>query len=131
MLKKTEAEGSHWMFCIDATYKLNQEGNNSVDFSSILHSVANPDDYFRALCDEATDPRSFVEQSAAAIRRRRDFCAAAVSGGNAVGLIEGTSAVARLANRIIQVTRQEADNSEDPKYISVLNISAGQLQTRK
>lgn len=37
MLKKTEAEGSHWMFCIDATYKLNQEGNNSVNFSSISH----------------------------------------------------------------------------------------------
>ena len=40
MLKKTEAEGSHWMFCIDATYKLNQEGNNSVDFSSISHQIS-------------------------------------------------------------------------------------------
>ena len=35
MLKKTEAEGSHWMFSIDATYKLNQEGNNFFALNSI------------------------------------------------------------------------------------------------
>ena len=46
-------------------------------------------------------------------------------------MVENTSAIARLANRVLQLTKQEADNSEDPRYISTLNIAAGQLQTRE
>jgi len=45
-------------------------------------------------------------------------------------MVENTSSIARLANRALQLTKQEADNSEDPKYISVLNIAADQLQSR-
>ena len=97
-------------------------------FENLRAQYADGVNRIRALCDEATDPRSFVEQSAAAIRRRRDGCAAAVSGGDAVGLIEGTSAVARLANRIIQVTRQEADNSEDAAVSAALEPVAGRLK---
>ena len=97
-------------------------------FENLRAQYAEGVNRIRALCDEATDPRSFVEQSAAAIRRRRDGCAAAVSGGDAVGLIEGTSAVARLANRIIQVTRQEADNSEDAAVSAALEPVAGRLK---
>jgi hypothetical protein len=36
-----------------------------------------------------------------------------------------------LANRVLQVTKNEAENSEDPRYISTLNVAADQLQTRE
>ena len=39
--------------------------------------------------------------------------------------------VPRLANRVLQVTKNEAENSEDPRYIATLNIAADKLQTRE
>ena len=45
-------------------------------------------------------------------------------------MVENTSTIARLANRVIQLTKQEAENSEDSQYISLLSIAAEQLQAR-
>ena len=39
------------------------------------------------------------------------------------------SSFSRLANRVLQLTKQEAENSEDAKYIATLNFSAEQLQS--
>jgi Vinculin family. len=43
-------------------------------------------------------------------------------------MVEHTSAIARLANRVLQVAKQEADNSEDPAYVAALNRAANVLQ---
>ena len=73
----------------------------------------------------------FIGQSLAAMQHHTAGCDEAIVTKQPSKMVENTSAIARLANRVLQLTKQEADNSEDPKYISVLNISAGQLQTRK
>ena len=53
----------------------------------------------------------------------------AIRQGNAIKLVEHASALARLGNRVLQVGRQEAENSEDPRFISSLNYSADQLHS--
>ena len=85
----------------------------------------------RGLCDDATDSLSFVQLSAKAVKRRSENCDEAVREGDAVKLIENTSAVARLCNRIIQVTKQEAENSEDGSFSEALNPVAERLQEGK
>jgi len=46
-------------------------------------------------------------------------------------MVENTSAIARLANRVLIVARQEADNSEDTGFIHNLARAADQLQGSK
>ena len=43
-------------------------------------------------------------------------------------MVENTSNIARLANRVLGVAKQEADNSEDYNFISKVNQSADALQ---
>ena len=85
----------------------------------------------RTLADEATDSAMFVGQSLVAMQSHTGGCDEAIVTRQPTRMVENTSAIARLANRVLQLTKQEADNSEDPRYISSLNISAGQLQTRE
>ena len=46
-------------------------------------------------------------------------------------MVDNTSAIARLANRVLMVAKQEADNSEDPLYVNQLNAASEQLQAGK
>ena len=85
----------------------------------------------RTLADEATDSARFVGQSLVAMQAHTNGCDEAIVTKQPAKMVENTSAIARLANRVLQLTKQEADNSEDPKYISALNIAAGQLQSRE
>merc|ERR1719300_1004821 len=84
----------------------------------------------RTLADEATDSGKFVGQSLVAMQHHTAGCDEAIVTRQPAKMVENTSSIARLANRVLQLTKQEADNSEDPKYISVLNIAADQLQSR-
>jgi vinculin len=43
-------------------------------------------------------------------------------------MVENTSAIARLANRVLLVANQEAENSEDPEFIANLSQASGKLQ---
>lgn len=84
----------------------------------------------KALVDEATDTVRFIGESARAMKHYSDLCEDAITKGDPNRMVENTTAIARLANRVLQLCKQEAENSEDPRYISVLNISSEQLQVR-
>jgi len=84
----------------------------------------------RTLADEATDSGKFVGQSLVAMQHHTAGCDEAIVTRQPARMVENTSSIARLANRVLQLTKQEADNSEDLKYVSVLNVAAGQLQTK-
>lgn len=43
-------------------------------------------------------------------------------------MVDNTSAIARLANRVLLVAKQECDNSEDPHFIDNLNRASDDLQ---
>lgn len=85
----------------------------------------------RGLCDDATDTLSFVTQSLTAMEAKTQACEDAIKAGNALKMVENTSALGRLANRVIQIAKQEADNSEDPEYIEQMTDVAIALQNCK
>jgi len=99
-------------------------------FENLRRQFAETVSLTRTLADEATDSARFVGQSAVAMQQHTARCDEAIATKQPPKMVESTSSIARLANRVLQLTKQEADNSEDPKYISVLNIAAEQLQTR-
>ncbi|XP_059099435.1 vinculin-like isoform X3 [Tigriopus californicus] len=113
---------------IRMTYPENKAADEH--FENLRHQYAEAVHRVRGLCDEATDSLAFIEQSLEAMEDRTAKCEDAVRSGQALKMVENTSALARMTNRVIQVAKQEAENSEDPRYISELHISAEQLQAR-
>lgn len=46
-------------------------------------------------------------------------------------MVGNTSSIARLANRVLMVAKQESDNSEDPYFVERVNQAADLLQSSK
>jgi hypothetical protein len=65
------------------------------------------------------------------MRKHALMCEDAIVKNDANKMVDHTTAIARLANRVLQVAKQEADNSEDPVFISDINRAADQVQTGK
>jgi len=62
----------------------------------------------------------FSGRSVAAMRAATERCEEAIATRQAARMVEATTHIARLASRLLQLSKQEADNSEDPKFISIL-----------
>jgi hypothetical protein len=54
------------------------------------------------------------------MRQASESCEEAIAMRQPAKMVEGTTHIARLASRLLQLTKQEADNSEDPKFIAIL-----------
>lgn len=59
------------------------------------------------------------------------LCENAIANRQPQSMVENTSNIARIANRVLGVAKQEADNSEDYNFISNVNRSADELQRCK
>lgn len=46
-------------------------------------------------------------------------------------MVDNTSAIARLANRVLMIAKQEADNSEEPDFIARVNSASDQVHACK
>ncbi|XP_071743095.1 vinculin isoform X8 [Lepeophtheirus salmonis] len=99
-------------------------------FENLRKQYIETNDRARALCDDAVDSRDFVAKSLSAMEADARRCETCVRDSNSLGLVEEAMNIARLANRVFQVAHQEAENSEEPAFISTLNISAEKLQSR-
>lgn len=62
------------------------------------------------------------------MRRCTEECEGAIGRKEAQNLVDGTSQIARLANRVLMVAKQEAENSEDPVFIGRVTEAADTLQ---
>lgn len=82
----------------------------------------------RTLCDQATDPADFIRASEEQIQKYTILCDDAIRNRQPQKMVDNTSNIARLVNRVLLVARQEADNSEDPLFTSKLLNAAGQLE---
>ena len=100
-------------------------------FNNLRHQYADAMAKMRNHCDEATDSLAFIHQSIEAMENRASHCEDAVRSENPLKLVEHTSSLARLTNRVIQVAKQEADNSEEPGYSMQVNKAAETLQNGK
>lgn len=57
------------------------------------------------------------------------LCENAIVNRQPQSMVDNTSNIARLANRVLMVAKQESDNSEDPNFISRVNRAADELQS--
>ncbi|XP_046400947.1 vinculin isoform X3 [Ischnura elegans] len=98
-------------------------GNLRTQYADCVHHA-------RTLCDEATDSAEFIKLSEEQMRRQTKVCEDSLLRGQAGAgqMVEGASNVARLANRVLMLAKQEADNSEDPDFIAGVNAASDSLQ---
>ncbi|KAK9886524.1 hypothetical protein WA026_016801, partial [Henosepilachna vigintioctopunctata] len=82
----------------------------------------------RNLCDEATDSADFIKASEEQMRKHTFLCEEAIKNKQPQKMVDNTSAIARLANRVLLVAKQESDNSEDPHFIDDVNRASDNLQ---
>lgn len=82
----------------------------------------------RNLVDEAIDSGAFVGASEEAIRRHTQQCEMAISTRQVQSMVDNAASIARLANRVIMVARQETNNSEDAAFIARVDSATRRLQ---
>lgn len=82
----------------------------------------------RNLIDEAMDSAAFVRASEEAIRRHTQLCEMAISTRQVQSMVDNAASIARLANRVIMVARQETTNSEDGHFIGRVDGATRRLQ---
>lgn len=97
-------------------------------FENLRQQYAETIQRARSLCDEATDSADFVKASEEQMKKHSVLCEDAIAKNNPQKMVDNTSAIARLANRVILVAKQESDNSEDPAFIQRVNHAADVLQ---
>lgn len=100
-------------------------------FENLRQQYADTIQRTRALCDEATDSAAFIKASEDAMKMHTVRCENAIADGDAQKMVDNTAAIARLANRVILVAKQECDNSEDPAFIQRLSQATEALQNSK
>ncbi|XP_064476948.1 vinculin-like isoform X2 [Ornithodoros turicata] len=98
-------------------------------FENLRKQYAESVTHMRNLADEATDTSGFVRVTEDTIRRHTDMCEDAIARQQPQQMVDNTSSIARLSNRVLMVAKQESDNSEDPIFIGRVNNAADQLQS--
>ncbi|XP_014092469.1 vinculin [Bactrocera oleae] len=83
----------------------------------------------RTLCDQATDPSEFIKTSEEHMQMYAKLCEDAIVNKQPQKMVDNTSNIARLINRVLLVAKQEADNSEDPVFTQNLNAAANRLES--
>ncbi|XP_065366431.1 vinculin [Calliphora vicina] len=83
----------------------------------------------RTLCDQATDPADFIKTSEEHMQMYAKLCEDAIHAKQPQKMVDNTSNIARLINRVLLVAKQEADNSEDPIFTAKLNAATNRLES--
>ncbi|GMT24205.1 hypothetical protein PFISCL1PPCAC_15502 [Pristionchus fissidentatus] len=91
-------------------------------YSDALHRL-------RSHVDEAIDTHEFVRASENAMRRYTSKCEDSIATCEPQSMVDHTSQVARLANRVLMSAKNEADNSEEPAFVSRVNNAAAELHS--
>ncbi|XP_078053008.1 vinculin isoform X7 [Augochlora pura] len=97
-------------------------------FENLRQQYAGTMQRARALCDEATDSGDFIRTSEEQMQKHSFLCEEAIAKSHPQKMVDNTAAIARLANRVILVAKQESDNSEDPAFIQRVNYATDILQ---
>ncbi|KAH9388756.1 hypothetical protein TYRP_008101 [Tyrophagus putrescentiae] len=104
--------------------------NKSADehFENLKSQYQDNIEKLRSMVDESVDSVNFVNSSEDAILKYTTLCENAIANRQPQNMVENTSNIARIANRVLGVAKQEAENSEDYHFISNVNRSADELQ---
>eukprot|EP00080_Pristionchus_pacificus_P010946 PDM70966.1 deb-1 [Pristionchus pacificus] len=95
--------------------RLHNDSQNVEDhFNNIHRQYSDALHRLRSHVDEAIDTHEFVRASENAMRRYTNKCEDAISVGESQSMVDHTSQVARLANRVLMSAKNEADNTIPP-----------------
>ncbi|XP_060807514.1 vinculin [Amyelois transitella] len=82
----------------------------------------------RDLCDQAVDPLDFVRTAGELMQKHTYLCEDAIRNNDSQKMVDNTSAIARLANRVLLVGGAERDNTEDAEFARSLSAAHQRLQ---
>ncbi|CAH0731450.1 unnamed protein product, partial [Brenthis ino] len=82
----------------------------------------------RDLCDQAVDPLDFVRTAGELMQKHTYLCEDAIRNNDSQKMVDNTSAIARLANRVLLVGGAERDNTEDGEFAAALAEAHARLQ---
>ncbi|KAI5639042.1 vinculin family domain-containing protein [Phthorimaea operculella] len=82
----------------------------------------------RDLCDQAVDPLDFVRTAGELMQKHTYLCEDAIRNNDSQKMVDNTSAIARLANRVLLVGGAEKDNTEDAEFARALSAAHARLQ---
>lgn len=110
--------------------RMNYPGSKAAEehYNNLRDQYADTILRMRTLCDQATDPADFIKASEEQMQKHTLLCEDAIRNKVPQKMVDNTSSIARLANRVLLVAKQEADNSEDSKFISELLKASDTLQ---
>uniref|UniRef100_A0A4D5R9C1 Vinculin n=1 Tax=Scolopendra viridis TaxID=118503 RepID=A0A4D5R9C1_SCOVI len=106
-------------------------GNRAADehFENLRKQYAESIQKMRNLGDEATDTVNFIKASEDSMVKHTTLCEDAVNTKTPQAMVDNAASIARLANRVLMVAKQESDNSEDPLFVDRVNNASDQLQS--
>lgn len=111
---------------IRMTYPTNKAADEH--FENLRRQYAESIQKVRDLADEATDSAAFIKASEDLIKKHTSACEASIQNHEPQAMVDNTSAIARLANRVLMVAKQEADNSEDLSFVAKVNTASDKVQ---
>ncbi|XP_047516631.1 vinculin isoform X3 [Pieris napi] len=82
----------------------------------------------RDLCDQALDPLDFVRTAGELMQKHTYLCEDAIRNNDSQKMVDNTSAIARLANRVLLVGGAERENTEDSEFALALGAAQQRLQ---
>ncbi|KAI1705384.1 vinculin family domain-containing protein [Ditylenchus destructor] len=107
----------------------NASDNATQHFDNLRKEYSDALTRLRGLVDDALDTGDFVRASEQAMRRYTNKCEDAIHDNQPQHMVDNTSQIARLGNRVLMAAKNEADNSEEPSFVQRLNSAAGQLHS--
>ncbi|XP_013148965.1 PREDICTED: vinculin [Papilio polytes] len=97
-------------------------------FNNLKNQYADAVLRVRDLCDQAVDPLDFVRTAGELMQKHTYLCEDAIRNNDAQKMVDNTSAIARLANRVLLVGGAECDNTEDGEFGRALAAAQQRLQ---
>nr|CDJ93201.1 Vinculin alpha-catenin domain containing protein [Haemonchus contortus] len=107
----------------------NQTDSAEQHFENLHRQYADALHRLRSHVDDAIDTHEFVRASETAMRRYTNRCEDAITNNYPQGMVDNTSQIARLGNRVLMTAQNEADNSEEPAYCDRVNSAANQVRS--
>lgn len=109
----------------------NDSDSANQHFENLRREFADALARLRSHVDDAIDTAEFVRASEQAMRRYTGRCEDAIRGNEPQEMVDNTSQIARLGNRVLMCAKNEVDNSEEPAFVQRVNNAAQQLHSGK
>uniref|UniRef100_A0A914ZNS6 Vinculin n=2 Tax=Parascaris univalens TaxID=6257 RepID=A0A914ZNS6_PARUN len=107
----------------------NDSDSANQHFENLRREFADALARLRSHVDDAIDTAEFVRASEQAMRRYTGRCEDAIRGNEPQEMVDNTSQIARLGNRVLMCAKNEVENSEEPAFVQRVNNAAQQLHS--